>query len=414
MPRLVHENPAYRHHKQSGNAVVTLDGRDHYLGPWKSKESREKYDRLISEWLANGRRLPADGMAVVELAAAYWRHVKEYYRKPDGTPTSEQDTIKQALKPLTRLFGKTPVAEFGPLRLKAVRDAMIEHGWCRRHVNKQVGRLRQFFKWATENELAPAAVYHALQAVAGLKYGRTGAKESDPVTPVPEQYVYPVLPLVSAQVRAMIELQLLTGMRPGEACQMRTADVDATGRLWEYRPATHKTAHHGHERVVYLGPKAQAVLRPFLKPDLCAHVFSPADAEDARRKALHDRRKTPPSCGNRPGTNRSANPKRQPGDRYDVASYRRAIARGCDKAFPPPEDATAGLSAEQARSKLREWRRAHRWHPHRLRHTAGTRLRKEYGLEAAQVILGHKTLTVTQVYAEKNISAAQRVMAEAG
>ena len=42
MPRLVHENPAYRHHKKSGNAVVTLDGRDRYLGPWKSKESREK------------------------------------------------------------------------------------------------------------------------------------------------------------------------------------------------------------------------------------------------------------------------------------------------------------------------------------------------------------------------------------
>jgi len=43
-----------------------------------------------------------------------------------------------------------------------------------------------------------------------------------------------------------------------------------------------------------------------------------------------------------------------------------------------------------------------RWHPHQLRHNAATQLRKEYGLEAAQVILGHKTITVTQVYAEKN------------
>lgn len=50
--------PSYRRHKHSGQAVVTLDGRDFYLGPWRSKVSRTEYDRLIGEWLANGRRLP--------------------------------------------------------------------------------------------------------------------------------------------------------------------------------------------------------------------------------------------------------------------------------------------------------------------------------------------------------------------
>jgi site-specific recombinase XerC len=54
------------------------------------------------------------------------------------------------------------------------------------------------------------------------------------------------------------------------------------------------------------------------------------------------------------------------------------------------------------------------WHPHQLRHNAGTKLRKEYGLEAAQVILGHRTLTVTQVYAERNVEAAQRIMLQVG
>ena len=56
MPKLLHSAPKYRHHKPSGQAVVTLAGVDHYLGPWRSKASELEYDRLIGEWLADGRR----------------------------------------------------------------------------------------------------------------------------------------------------------------------------------------------------------------------------------------------------------------------------------------------------------------------------------------------------------------------
>ena len=122
--------------------------------------------------------------------------------------------------------------------MKAVRAAMVEKGWCRQHVNKQVGRLRQLFRWATENELAPPSVYHGLQAVAGMKQGRWDAREAEPVKPVLEERVRPVLPYLSPQVKAMIELQLLTEMRPGEVCQMGSCDVDTNGRLWRYKPAT--------------------------------------------------------------------------------------------------------------------------------------------------------------------------------
>ena len=66
----------------------------------------------------------------------------------------------------------------------------------------------------------------------------------------------------------------------------------------------------------------------------------------------------------------------------------------------------ARLGAEKW-SELRAWRAEHRWHPRRLRDSAGTRLRKAFGLQAAQVILGHKTLTVTQVYAAKNVEAGE-------
>ena len=50
--------PSYRLHKPSGQAVVTLDGGDHYLGPYGSAASKREYERLIAKWLANNRSLP--------------------------------------------------------------------------------------------------------------------------------------------------------------------------------------------------------------------------------------------------------------------------------------------------------------------------------------------------------------------
>ncbi len=94
MPKLVNSLPSYRRHKTSGQAVVTLNGKDHYLGPHGTKVSRGQYDRLIAEWLANGRRLVADEaepVSVEELLAAFWEHANRYYVGLDGRITSEVD-----------------------------------------------------------------------------------------------------------------------------------------------------------------------------------------------------------------------------------------------------------------------------------------------------------------------------------
>ena len=58
MPRLSRKLPSYRHHKSDGRAVVTLNGRDVYLGRFGTPESRAEYDRLIAQWLASGRPPP--------------------------------------------------------------------------------------------------------------------------------------------------------------------------------------------------------------------------------------------------------------------------------------------------------------------------------------------------------------------
>jgi integrase len=416
MPRLVNRNPRYCKHKASGQATVTIDGTTLYLGPYGTQASKSEYDRVIAEYLACGRRLPGSArtadLSVNELLVAFLRHAETYYRRPDGTPTREVGLFKDAMRPLKRLYGHTPASDFGPLALKAVRDEMVRAGWVRTNVNTQVGRLKRIFKWGVENELVAPSVFHGLQAVAGLRAGRSEAPESDPVQPVPQDHVDATLPFLSPTVRAMAELQLLTGMRPGGVVAMRGVDLDtigvqteAAGRLWVYTPAVHKTQYFGHKRVVYLGKRAQEVLGPFLKLDPAAFLFSPADADRARRDALHARRKTPLSCGNVPGSNRVRSPKRTPGECYDVPSYRRAIARACE---------LADAWAKGGRVVGNDERVIPTWHPHQLRHNAATFLRKHYGLEAAQVILGHRSLSVTQVYAEKNVAAAMKVMAEVG
>jgi len=57
MPKLSPNTlPKYRRHKASGQAIVPLNGRDHYLGRYGTKASRVEYDRMTSEWLANGRQ----------------------------------------------------------------------------------------------------------------------------------------------------------------------------------------------------------------------------------------------------------------------------------------------------------------------------------------------------------------------
>jgi hypothetical protein len=226
MPHLTDRNPKYSKHKASGQAICTLEGHDIYLGRYGSKASRDQYDRIVGEWLTNGRRLPSTlggpfGLTVVELIDRFWTFAQQHYRRVDGTHTSEINNFRDALKPLARLYGSTPVSSFGSLALRAVRDEMIRLGWSRGTINRATNRIRHLFKWGTGRELVPPSVFHALLAVEGLQAGRSAARESEPVKPVAEAHVQAVLPFLSPQVKAMVELQLLTGMRPGEVIAIR-------------------------------------------------------------------------------------------------------------------------------------------------------------------------------------------------
>lgn len=151
------------------------------------------------------------GLTIARLIDLYMEHAETYYRHPDGTPTTEVSNTECSLRSLRQQYGRTRVEDFGPLKLKALREEMLKAGWCRKTINQRIGCVKRIFKWGVENEVVPADRFHALQAVAGLKLGRTLARVSEPVRPVPEALVEATLPHVSAQVGAMIRLQLLTG-----------------------------------------------------------------------------------------------------------------------------------------------------------------------------------------------------------
>jgi integrase len=422
MPRK--KDPSYRFHRARNCAVVTIGGRDHYLGTYDSSDSWEKYHRLVAEHLAERREppppVPSDApLTVTELIARYWRFAKSYYVK-DDKPASEIPSIKLALGFVRRLYGRTPAREFSPKKLKAVREAMITHeiarkvkvidektgsvtwerkvirkGLSRKCINKTVGRVKRMFAWAVEEELLPAEVHGALMRVKGLKRGKSAARETSRVRPVAEEHIAAVLPLVPTMVRAMIEVQRLCGCRPQDVVQMRPADIDTTGPVWQYRPQRHKTEHHNDDgnpdldRVIHLGPKSQEILRPWLPADPETYVFAPRRSEELRNAERKANRKSPmtPSQAARRPKGRAKAPLRR---HYPVGSYRQAIRRACRR---------ADIAV---------------WLPNQLRHSRLTEIRSRYGLEAARVVGGHREIGVTQIYAEQDRELARQVMGEVG
>lgn len=392
MPKLVAATPKYRRHKASGQAIVTIQAHDFYLGPWNSKASKVEYDRIIGEWLAAGRQLPvllgkvAD-LTIVEILARYKVFAIQHYRK-NGVPTGTWDSIRYAIKPLQQRYGRTFVREFGPLALKAIQQEMVKSGLSRGVINSRIGKIKRIFRWAVSEQLAPPSLVVSLGTVTGLQQGRTAAREMAPVMRVADEVVEQTLPHLPEVVADMVRFQRLVGCRPGEVCILRPCDVDRSGGVWRYVPASHKTEHRGRQRVIFIGPKAQVILAPYLLRDDNGYCFSPADTDRLRKEKLRERRKTPvqPSQVDRS----KPSPKRKPGQRYNKGSYGCAIRRACKK---------AGVEC---------------WGPNRLRHTAATEIRSRFSLEAAQVVLGHAKADTTQIYAERDQALAAEIMQKIG
>lgn len=412
----------------SKNARVRIGGRAFWLGPCPNGKVTQSQvaeaTRLWHEFLQGNQAPPQparvsppaaaptpseppppppadDAFTVSEIGVRYHDHCLTYYRKPDGKVTSSVAGVEMALRALFP-FADVPASSFGPKSLKAVRDALVAEGRPRVTCNRVVNAIRRMFKWAASEELVPSTAWHSLQSVAALQKGRTQAPEVPPVDEVPEAVVNATLPHLSPVVAAMIQLQRWTGARPGEVCLVRPCDVDRSGAVWVFTPEHHKLdwRENPEQRTVVIGREGQRVLAPFLLRSQTSYCFSPREAERQRAQARRAARVSPMTPSQR-ARKAKKNGGRRPGERYDTASYRRAITR-------------AVVVANAARAKAGNKEVLPNWAPNQLRHLRAGEVKEQIGIEAASAVLGHANLRTTEIYAKRKLQIAVAVALEMG
>ena len=337
--------PSLRYHL-SGQSVVTIDGRDFYLGKHDSPKSIARYAVLISIYQQNGLRLP-DGITLEQLDGRVGvltgaiqptnqadepltvRHITASYREHAKTKYAnspqELHRVSQLCDELDEHDGDLLADKFGPLALQRHRQRWVKRGYRRAYCNRLTKIVRRMFKYAVSQELCENATWQRLTSVEPLREGETEAPESEPVRPVSIDVVRATAAHLSPVLKSMVRIQTATGMRPSELCNLRPCDVDRSGDVWFYRPPKHKTAKKGKRRAIPIIGDAREALVDYLNRDAQAYCFSPAESVawwQAKKRAAR-KTKVPPSQASRA----KASPRKQPGEKYTATSYRQSIQR---------------------------------------------------------------------------------------
>lgn len=371
--------PAYCIHRPTGQSYATVrrEGKRTpvYFGRWGTPESLTLYERTLKDAgyppeevmeavekakagcaAVTSQPLPPvanhNACTVRNLWAAFRRWAEEYYRLPTGERSREVNNFDDAVRELLALYGDKRTSEFSKADLEAVRQAMIDRRLSRGVVNKRVNKILRIFVWGTDDgrELAPVAVAATLKLIRRLEAHRSPAKDYAPVVGVDPKLVLRAADAANEVIAAMVKLQLLTGMRPGEVCGLRKQMVKQIEGQWvaDYG-IEHKMAYRKQSRIVSLGPKSMTLLKDWLAkcPSEESYVFRPTDQKGSRGKLK----------------------------RFTRYGYRESIRWACRKAGIPHIA------------------------PNRIRHTAAEEIRKKYGLEAVQAVLGHKSRVSSERYA---------------
>ncbi|HUQ72558.1 MAG TPA: tyrosine-type recombinase/integrase [Planctomycetaceae bacterium] len=343
-------------------AYCRVGGKFITLGPAGSAEAQAAYGRLIAQLAQNPAETPnsravrsgatrgATAVTVNHVCRKFIDVAIPRYVTGTGELSAEERCFRSVLKLLRITFGETPAGEFGPLKARVIRDAMVAKGWSRKFTNKQMVRLRQVFKLAVSYELIPASVLEALRSLPALRPGDIDRPDPPARRAVPLEDVEAVKGRLRQANRDLVDLLTFTSARPSELLGLTTGAIDQSGTVWHARIVQHKNAHRGHERTLYFGPKAQLILRRYLKPD----------AADDRLFST------------------------------SVDTLTKAIRDACKRA------------------------KVNRFSAYHLRHTGATLLRDEIGLEAAQAVLGHRHADMTLHYSAAASKAATEAVRKIG
>ena len=396
MPKLKNRPPKYQ---QSGQyAVVYHHGKRIYLGFYGSPESQVAYSRFIAESRANPAFYPLKGetsIAVSELAVAFLDNAKA---TTDPKSYAHYRVIVQDF--LLKLYGNdTSVNDFKPSCLKLVRAEMIQsRRFCRQIVNRYARRIVSIFAWGVENELVQETTWRALKTVKPLSEGYPGTFDNEERQPVSDDTIRRTLPFMPLTLRAMVQVQYLTGCRPSEILNMRVGEIDRTrdNGLWYYTPKSHKTKKYIGKKEIPLGKPEQELIAPYLKgktPE--SSVFSPRTAQGERNAERKAKRKTKISPSQVARNKARATKPSRYGEFYLACSYRQAVE----------------YAIEKANRQLSDDEKIPHWYPYLLRHSASTATELAHSDEDAQALLGHRTVNMTKRYS-KTQKARREVLAQ--
>lgn len=312
-----------------------------------------------------------------ELCDRFLAWADGYYRRPPDPrtgvrhPTGETANLRSALRYLRAFAGDRDPRTFTAEDLAALRDRLLDRPAAeqltRAYINRIIGSVRRAFWWAARpgQRFVGIEVPTDLRLLPDLTFGRTAARESADIEPVPEEHfratldhlaelsTHPRRWRAALTLSQALQVHWLTGMRPGELVRISYGELrlervppgllSGARDVMIYRPARHKTAHHGHIRRIILPPEAQRIVE-----DRRPWVASP--------------------------TGRLWS--------YSTASYRTAVRRICEEAGVPV------------------------WSPNQIRHAFATRMREKAGINIVQIALGHRHISTTEIYAEPAMQAA--------
>ena len=150
----------------------------------------------------------------------------------------------------------------------------------------------------------------------------------------------------------MLRLQNMTGMRPSEVCNIKASEIDMQwdGMDWLYQPEVHKTAGKNIARTFILHKQCQEILGKYLSCDSNEPVF-----------------------------------RNQRGRTVKPNEYGRKIKRAIDK------------------------HSLQKFVPYQVRHTAGTRVSREFSRDYARAFLGHTTEQMTRRYDHADLDKLRKI-----
>ncbi len=343
--------PKYRHQKSRNLAVVRIAGKDIYLGKYNSPESHEKYQLAIAELVSRLAITKTKGLTLPALAAVYQQFSQ--IRFSGAKLRSYHRTIQR----FATLFPELDSQDVACSHVEAYQISLVQRNLAVNTINDYLARLKTIFRWAARNKYMPAQNLLFFDMLDRVDNTWPGVRQTDKVKPVTTEQINEILRVVPDTVKALIRFQFYSACRPSEARLLRLCDIEMSGAVWFYCPPKHKTSHQGKQRRIPLGPLAQHVIESQPIVDPTSYLFHSGD----------------------------------PSRPYKKDSYSRAIRRACERAGIDPH-----------------------WTPNQIRHTAATRIRAEYGIEVAQVVLGHSHVRTTEIYAEKNLALASKAVLQMG